>query len=123
MSSIFNRLKKKQVIGDRCWSWSGYKDDKGYGLLSNRNGSGHSPERAHRVSYELNFGEIPDGLVVRHTCDNPECTNPEHLVLGTQKDNMRDCSNRNRLNIKSLENLVSGAAGYRGAAIEKNKVA
>ena len=53
----------------------------------------------------MNFGTIPAGLVVRHKCDNPECTNPEHLELGTQSDNMKDCSIRGRLNAKSIENL------------------
>lgn len=52
----------------------------------------------HRFVYEQCFGEIPDGLIVRHKCDNPECINPEHLTLGTYKDNMRDKYERNRAN-------------------------
>lgn len=122
VTCIFDRLERFQVKRDGCWSWSGSKDRRGYGTISNRNQGTRSPEKAHRVSYEKHYGEIPSGLIVRHKCDNPECTNPEHLELGTQKENMRDCSMRNRLNPKSFDNLKAGAMGYRGAAIEKNKV-
>lgn len=121
---IETRLANKQVKygEDDCWGWSGAKDSRGYGILSNRDRSNANPEKAHRVSYELVYGPIPLGLVVRHKCDNPECTNPKHLETGTQKQNMRDCSIRGRLNKRSRSNLISGAKGYNGAAIEKNKV-
>jgi len=120
-TSIFKRLLNFQTVSNGCWGWSGSKDGKGYGQISARDGR-RSPEKAHRVSYELAFGKIPKGMVVRHKCDNPECTNPSHLELGTQKDNMRDCSKRGRLNRKSLNNLIAGAIGYLGAATDKNKV-
>ena len=85
-------------------------------------GSGSSPEKAHRVSFEKKHGPIPIGLNVCHKCDNPECSNPDHLFLGTQKDNMRDCSKKKRLSKKSLLNLIPGAKGYIGAKTVKNKV-
>lgn len=122
VTDIFIRLEKFQVKKEGCWEWSGNTDGKGYGTISHRNGAGFSPEKAHRVSYEKEYGSIPDGLFVLHKCDNPECTNPEHLFLGTQKDNMQDCSRKNRLNPKSFENLIAGAKGYNGAALDKNKV-
>lgn len=105
VTPIFDRLERFQVKSDGCWAWSGSKDGKGYGILSSRHGNSRSPEKAHRVSYEKENGEIPDGMVVRHKCDNPECTNPDHLEVGTQKDNMRDMVNRGRMNEKSIKNL------------------
>lgn len=69
-----------------CWPWIGRRDKDGYGrLMVNKRSIG-----AHRVSYRLAFGEIPDGLQVRHDCDNPRCVNPDHLLIGTNQDNVYD---------------------------------
>ncbi len=80
---FFSKVQKT----DTCWEWT---DDVhggfGYGRLW-RNGRYH---RAHRVSYELHKGEIPDGMQVNHTCNNSSCVNPDHLYLGTQRDNIDD---------------------------------
>ena len=109
VTDIFTRLDKFVVkIEGGCWLWTGATDGKGYGVLSGRMNGSERPlrvEKAHRVSYEKYIGVIPDGMVIRHKCDNPQCTNPDHLEVGTQKDNMRDCSSRGRLNRKSLLNL------------------
>jgi hypothetical protein len=77
-----------------CWEWTANTDPDGYGRFKlNTKQLG-----AHRVAYTLTKGEIPDGLMVRHTCDNPACCNPDHLILGTHADNMTDMAERNRCN-------------------------
>lgn len=106
ITAIFKRLERFQIIKDGCWEWSGNTDGKGYGTLSNRNGRGFSPEKAHRVSYEKHYGKIPNGMNVCHSCDNPECTNPEHLWIGTQKENMKDCGAKGRISEISKNNLT-----------------
>lgn len=97
--------------GNRCWSWVGSTDQHGYGLVDFRT----QRVRAHRLSYEMHYGPIPDGMVVCHACDNPNCTNPNHLFLGTQAENMQDASRKGRLNPISLNNLRPGSAGHIGA--------
>ena len=92
--TLSDRFWEKVEQGDGCWKWLGAKS-QGYGYLSVGGRSG-GPQRAHRISYELHFGPIPDGLFVRHKCDNPECTNPEHLEVGTHTDNMADLVARGR---------------------------
>lgn len=74
----------------KCWRWLGSISDRLYGGFS-FDGIGES---AHRISYALFVGRIPNGMVVRHMCDNPSCVNPAHLELGTHADNMKDRSIR-----------------------------
>lgn len=82
---------------DECWPWNGARIRKGYGKLG-----AVAPQRAtfsaHRVSYELNVGPIPDGMMVCHRCDNPPCVNPAHLFLGTASDNRADQQAKGRFN-------------------------
>lgn len=75
-----------------CWLWTGAETGTGYGAFW-----AHGERRAHRVSYRLYKGPIPNGMVVCHRCDTPLCVNPEHLFLGTQRDNMLDASRKGRL--------------------------
>lgn len=75
-----------------CWVWTGGKTIAGYGSCY-MNGE---YEKAHRVSYRLNKGPIPEDMIVMHTCDNPSCVNPVHLKIGTQKDNMQDMIKKGR---------------------------
>lgn len=73
-----------------CWEWIGYVSTTGYGALRKNS----VPYYAHRLSYELVFGSIPDGLVIDHKCRNKICVNPEHLEAVTQRENIhrRGCS-------------------------------
>lgn len=75
-----------------CWIWTGALDRKGYGAIFYKGRS----QGAHRVSYQEYIGDIPHGLVIRHQCDNPSCVNPNHLSIGTQKDNVQDMVQRKR---------------------------
>lgn len=75
-----------------CWLWGKGLNTWGYGALC-VNGS-HKP--AHRLSYEAFKGSLPPGAQVLHRCDVPACVNPEHLFLGSQKDNMHDMANKGR---------------------------
>lgn len=80
---------------DGCWLWTASTTAKGYGQLQVRPGVMSS---AHRYSYTIHNGVIPDGLHILHTCDNPRCVRPDHLFLGTNKDNSRDMVAKGRCN-------------------------
>lgn len=72
---------------NECWEWQAYRSQDGYGMIRVNHGV---VERAHRVAWILTHGEIPQGKIVCHRCDNPSCCNPSHLYAGTHSDNMRD---------------------------------
>lgn len=69
-----------------CWLWEANKATNGYGMFKHDG----KMRLAHRHSYEMNVGKIPDGLCVLHKCDVPACVNPDHLFLGSHKDNAKD---------------------------------
>lgn len=86
---------------DECWEWRGSRHHKwGYGHFR-LNGK---VESAHRVSWQMMNGDIPDGLVVCHNCDNPPCCNPKHLFLGTIADNNLDKKIKGRQDEKGEKN-------------------
>lgn len=91
--SLFDRFTRCWVgePNTGCWLWTGLTV-RGYGRIYEKSRA----IRAHRLSYELYKGPIPGGLVVRHTCDQPCCVNPHHLLLGTQADNAKDRGLRGR---------------------------
>jgi|SRR5579859_1508444 len=87
---FFIQVKKTKT----CWLWQGMLCGKGYGkfIFERR------LQYAHRVSYQLFVGSIPEGLCVLHKCDVPACVNPKHLFLGTNLDNVQDMMQKGRLN-------------------------
>lgn len=95
---------------DKCWNWLGVKNAHGYGHIR-FNGR---IRLAHRVAWGLCYGEIPEGLMVLHKCDNPSCVRLGHLYLGTALDNARDAKERchrkkitqgRKLNIRQAEEI------------------
>lgn len=86
-------MKSVEVVG-ACWHWTKAMARCGYGKVKHKGKTVHT----HRVSYELFRGPIEAGKWVLHTCDVRACVNPDHLYLGTAKDNMRDMLERNRMN-------------------------
>jgi len=81
------------TVESGCWEWTACRNNHGYGMLL---GNGRSLVLAHRASYEIHVGPIGNGIQVLHVCDNPACVNPEHLRLGTTRDNMRDMVSKGR---------------------------
>ena len=80
-----------------CWLWLGSsRTQKGYGLLPKVGGSKGKSVLAHRLSYQIHKGEIPEGMVVMHSCDNPSCVNPDHLSVGTQSQNILEAIAKGR---------------------------
>lgn len=82
-----------------CIIWKGAKLKGGYGVVQFEGRT----QTAHRVAYKKEHGDIPEGMVIMHLCDNPSCVNPAHLRLGTQAQNRKDCVNKGRANCSSGE--------------------
>ena len=86
---------------DACWIWTGAKDPNGYGRFAIVHGVARL---AHRVSFEIANGEMPEGMVLDHKCHNPACVNPDHLRLCTQKENCQNLkwNSRNSTGFKGV---------------------
>jgi hypothetical protein len=101
LAPLVDRFWQRVQKTDSCWLWIGARKEPrrsqplGYGRIVLTN----APLKygyAHRLSWEINVGKIPKGKKVLHKCDNPPCVNPDHLFLGTQLDNMKDCVSKRR---------------------------
>jgi len=90
--TVNDRFWARVIKGDGCWGWAGHINTSGYGSFS----VNKKTAVASRVSWQIHFGGIPDGMVVCHRCDNRPCTNPDHLFLGTVQDNNDDCTAKGR---------------------------
>jgi hypothetical protein len=117
-STLQVRLKKYKVANDGCWNWTGKLNQHGYGVITvdGRN------TRAHRAMHFMLRPNADKSLVVMHTCDNPRCVNPQHLKLGTQKENMADMHAKGRFRggAPSGNKNAAGNKGWqRGGATAK----
>lgn len=88
------------VTSEGCWEWTGVRNENNYGHTC----FGNVKESAHRRMYRLWYGSIAEGMDVLHRCDNPPCCNPEHLFLGTAKDNAMDMVAKDRCGPAKLSN-------------------
>jgi hypothetical protein len=90
--SLLEKMKLSKSGPDDCWNWTGAVMSRGYGCISH-NGK---TILAHRASYLLAYGTLPEDLCIMHTCDNRLCCNPKHLVSGTVKENNADRHKKGR---------------------------
>jgi HNH endonuclease len=88
-TQFWNRVKK----GEGCWEWLASRTSNGYGQFCRPSIPYHA---AHRIAWFLENGSIPVGLCVCHTCDNKGCVRPDHLFIGTTKDNFEDARSKGR---------------------------
>ena len=93
-----------------CWLWQGYRQPNGYGWLN----ASKFKIAAHRAALLLAGIEVPKGMDACHRCDNRACVNPSHLYVGTRRQNMADCTARNR------HNKPRGAAHWRAKLTESD---
>ena len=93
-------LRVDKCDDDECWNWLGCLNTHGYGSFGFR----QATIGAHRISYEINKGTIPEGRHICHSCDNKRCVNPKHLFLGSHTDNMADATAKGLLGHKPAMN-------------------
>lgn len=112
------RVGKKLPTG--CMEWQSYRQPNGYGRFSFGK---RKRALAHRFAYSLAHGEIPQGKVVMHSCDNPRCVNVEHLHLGTQAENVADMVTKGRFSRSKLEPHLKAILKKRAAGYTQQQIA
>jgi len=98
-----HRFFSKVMKTDECWLWiASLRGKTGYGAFKYQG----KVYDTHRFSYMIHNGEIPTGMLVCHTCDNRQCVNPEHLWLGTYRDNWIDAMQKGRAKAPDNKHLI-----------------
>lgn len=115
---IAPRLWAKVEKTEGCWNWVG-ATAHGYGRI----GVNGRTDGAHRVSWVLAYGSIPDGLYVLHRCDNRRCVRPDHLFLGTAKDNSQDMGSKGRAGFQRHPEIVRRHERHHMAKLTEEQVA
>lgn len=106
MQTLEDRFLKKINKTSSCWLWTGSKTRGGYGNIRAKVNSKWTMRRSHIVSYELYKGPV-NGLQVCHSCDTPSCVNPDHLWLGTAKENADDMVSKGRNKISVTRSKIT----------------
>lgn len=98
---VVSRFNSKYRVDDvtGCWLWTASLTTGDYGQMKGKYIGNYLSGRAHVISYVIHKGDIPEGLCVLHTCDVRQCVNPDHLWLGTKKQNTQDMINKGRKHI------------------------
>jgi len=127
-SNKCNILGNIKINKDGCWEWQKGKNQNGYGLAKDlddrtqKKGNKQKTIATHRLSFIIFKGEIPEGLLVCHTCDNRSCCNPDHLWLGNHKSNARDALKKGRLAVENLNYRAKKGSPSNNAKLKDHEI-